>query len=90
MSPVGPVPGQLIIGTAAVALFLLLGAATFLLIVIVARIARWSRRRSHARRLLEDLAADMDSYLLDHPDVKAGLDRLHAAVRDEQQKGGTS
>lgn len=38
-------------------------------------------------RLLEDLDAHLDRYLIDHPDVADGFARLRQAVRDEQQKG---
>jgi monomeric isocitrate dehydrogenase len=42
-----------------------------------------------ALRLLQELDAHLDEYLLANPDVAAGFDRLRAAIRDEQQNGGT-
>jgi hypothetical protein len=42
-----------------------------------------------ALRLLEELDAHLDEYLLANPDVAAGFDRLRAAIHDEQQNGGT-
>jgi hypothetical protein len=58
-------------------------------------LARWWRVGRHdvgpdALRLLEDLDCHLDAYLLDHPDVAAGFDLLRAAVRDEQQEGGSA
>jgi hypothetical protein len=89
MRPVGPIPGQLIIAAASVALVFLIGTATLLLIVGCARLVRWVDRRSAARLLLEDLDFGLDE-LLQQPDIQEGLDRLRNAIGDEQQKGGTS
>ena len=62
---------------------------------MIRALACWWRRRyvtTHdvgpdTLRLLADLDAHLDQYLLDHPDVAAGFDRLRDAVRNEQPKG---
>ncbi|MEV4861501.1 hypothetical protein [Streptomyces ossamyceticus] len=42
-----------------------------------------------ALRLLQELDAHPDEYVLADPELAAGFDRLRTAIRDEQQKGGT-
>jgi type II secretory pathway pseudopilin PulG len=61
--------------------------------VIVLQIRRAvTTERARARAAAEQdalrlLDADLDEYLLDHPDIAAGFNRLRAAIRDEQRKG---
>jgi hypothetical protein len=90
VNPVSPVPGQLVVGAAALGLLCLLMVAIALVIVIC---ARWTRARSadeheagpDALRLLEELDLHLDAYLLENPEVREGFDRLRDAVGDEQQ-----
>jgi hypothetical protein len=42
-----------------------------------------------ALRLLQELDAHLDEYVLADPELAAGFDRLRTAIRDEQQNGGT-
>jgi hypothetical protein len=88
---VGPVPGQLVIGAAALGCLFLLMAAVAVLVVVCDRIARWVRQQPEqhdnpgALRLLEELDLHLDAYLLEHPEVREGFDRLRDAVDDEQR-----
>jgi hypothetical protein len=43
-----------------------------------------------ALRLLQELNAHLDEYVLTDPELAAGFDRLRTAIRDEQQKGETA
>lgn len=61
-------------------------------------VARWWKRRyvtehdvgPDALQLLEELDTHLDQYLVEHPDVAAGFDRLRNVVRDQQEKGGSA
>lgn len=90
MNPVSPVPGQLLVAAAALGLLCLLNVVIVLVIVIGHRVARRAGHRLAARRVLEELGLHLDDFLLQHPDVQEGFDRLQAAIGTEQRKDGTS
>lgn len=91
MRTASPVPGQFVIAAAVVGFAILFSVAVATLLVVSVRIADWRRRRAAARhdvRLLNDLDKHLNGYVHDNPELKAGLERLLGALRDEQQEGG--
>lgn len=91
-------PGQFIVPAAACGFAFLSLTAVLFVVALVVVVVRWCRDRRDRRhdvgpdalRLLEELDGHLDAFAADDPEVQAGLARLRAAVRDEQQNGGTS
>lgn len=90
----GLVPGQVIVGAAVFGAAILAVGVACTVVLAVWAAAEWWRDRRHdvgpdALRLLQDVDQHLDRFVLDDPEVQAGLARLDAAVRAEHE-GGTA
>ncbi|MFH8336908.1 hypothetical protein [Streptomyces sp. AM6-12] len=91
-----PITTETVGGAVLLATVLLTAMATGALIAAVWAAARAIVRRVRARRsglevaelrLLEELDAHLEDYLLENPDLEAGLNRLRNAIHTEPSKG---
>jgi len=92
MNSAHQIPEQVVIPAAMVGFAYLAVSVAVIVIFGAAAIAAWRRDRRDeqhdvgpdALQLLDDLDAHLDQFAIDDPEVKAGLARLNAAVRDDQ------
>lgn len=87
-----PPPGQFIVSAAFLGFGVLAVLSAALLVAMAVAVVRWWRARRHdvgpdALHLQRDVDKYLDRLAANDPEVKAGLARLDAAVRDEQQRG---
>ena len=86
-----PINEQTVGGAVLLAVLLLaVGFGTAVVWITACVISRWLRARRHddaGPDVLEELAALINDYALDNPDLEAGFARLLADIHDEQQEG---